>query len=187
MEENRKYSLKELITDIKMDVGRESGPSVLCALYYFLFHPSVKVLFYYRLSHWLRVHGLRKLAYAVKDFQSHYGCYISQTSVIGKNLNLPHPVGIVIGDHVVIEDDVSIYQNVTLGSHGKEGEPLAYPHICKGVKIFAGAVLIGNIKVGEYATVGANSVVLSDIPPYSTAVGVPYKKSNQLNSLGMPK
>lgn len=174
----REYSLKELIAAIKTDVGRKSGSSVLCALYYFLFHPSVKVLFYYRLSHWLHVNGLLKLSYAVRYLQGQYGCYISQTSIIGNSLNLPHPVGIVIGDHVVIEDDVSIYQNVTLGSHGKEGGPLEYPYVHKDVRIFAGAVLVGNIRVGEYATVGANSVVLSDVPPYSTAVGVPYKKSD---------
>lgn len=174
--ENYRYSLKELIADIKTDVGRKSGPSVLCALYYFLFHPSVKVLFYYRLSHWLHIKGFSKLSYAVRYLQGQYGCYISQTSVIGRNLNLPHPVGIVIGDHVVIEDNVSIYQNVTLGSHGKESRPLEYPYIYKGVKIFSGAVLIGDIKVGEHAIIGANSVVLSDVPPRSTAVGIPYKK-----------
>lgn len=87
-------------------------------------------------------------------------------------------MGVVIGEGVVVEDDVCIYQNVTLGSHGKKGCPSGYPHIHRGAKIFAGAVLIGKIDVGENAIIGANSVVLSDVPPDSIAVGVPYKKSS---------
>ncbi len=86
---------------------------------------------------------------------------------------MPHPIGIVIGDGVVIHDDVTIFQNVTLGSHGKNSKDLKYPTIGKSVKIYAGAVIIGGVSIGEGAVIGANSVVNSNVPPFSVIVGVP--------------
>lgn len=175
MGKDYQYTWINFIKDAKMDIGRKSGPSILCAIYYLLFHPATKVLFYYRLSHWLYCRGLREPARFIRHLQSHYGCYISEKCIIGKRLNLPHPVGIVIGEKAIVEDDVTIYQCVTLGSHGKQNKPQEYPYIQQGAKIFSGAVLIGNIKVGKNAVIGANAVILSDVPPGSIAVGVPYK------------
>ncbi|WP_154856957.1 serine O-acetyltransferase [Cyclobacterium xiamenense] len=102
-----------------------------------------------------------------------WNCDISYSSFIGKNLHMPHPIGIVIGDGVVIHDDVTIFQNVTLGSHGKNSKDLKYPTIGKSVKIYAGAVIIGGVSIGEGAVIGANSVVNSNVPPFSVIVGVP--------------
>jgi serine O-acetyltransferase len=103
-----------------------------------------------------------------------YGCYISRRAKIGPRLRLPHPVGIVIGDGVVIGNGCTIYQHVTLGGrrlgdwqHGR------YPVVGDGVVLFAGAVIAGSIVIGDHSTVGANAVVLDDIPADSIAVGNP--------------
>ncbi|WP_375583726.1 serine O-acetyltransferase [Cyclobacterium xiamenense] len=102
-----------------------------------------------------------------------WNCDISYSSKIGRNLHLPHPIGIVIGEGAVIHDDVTIFQNVTLGSHGKSGEKLTYPTIERGATIYAGAIIIGGVSIGEGAVIGANSVVNIDVPPFSVAVGIP--------------
>ena len=90
-------------------------------------------------------------------------------------MSLPHPIGIVVGDGVIIRDNVKIWHQVTLGSHGKKGEPLAYPIIEDGVKVFAGAKIIGGVIIGENAVIGANSVVNIDVPKSTTAIGIPCK------------
>lgn len=101
------------------------------------------------------------------------GCDISYNSFIGKNLKMPHPIGIIIGDGVVINNNVKIFQQVTFGSHGKKDEEKNYPTIEDNVIIFAGAKIIGNIVVGENAIIGANAVVNIDVPANSIAVGIP--------------
>ena len=83
-----------------------------------------------------------------------------------------HATGIVIGETTVIEDDVSIMQSVTLGGTGNEKGD-RHPKIRSGVLISAGAKVLGNIEIGRSAKVGAGSVVLKDVPPHTTVVGVP--------------
>ena len=86
-------------------------------------------------------------------------------------LCLPHPVGIVIGEGSVIGNDVTIYQGVTLGRASHEVD--AYPSIDDGAVIYAGATLLGPIRIGRNAVVAAHSVVLSDVPDFATVVGAP--------------
>jgi serine O-acetyltransferase len=100
-------------------------------------------------------------------------CDISYNASIGKNLRMPHPVGIVIGEGVVIKDDVVIFQQVTLGSDGKNKAHKIYPVIENGVKIYAGAKIIGGVKIGKKAVIGANSVVNINVPSKAIAVGIP--------------
>lgn len=103
-----------------------------------------------------------------------YGCYISPLAKLGPGLELRHPVGVVIGDGVVTEPNVSIYQHVTLGQRGGQGlEQRDYPHLLTGVKVYAGACVLGGITVGENTIIGANAVVLHDIPANAVVVGVP--------------
>ena len=90
-------------------------------------------------------------------------------------MKLPHPIGIVIGDGVVVKDDVMIFQHVTLGSHGKNKKEMQYPTVESGVIIYPGVKIIGGVTIGENAIIGANSVVNIDVPANSTAVGVPCK------------
>jgi serine O-acetyltransferase len=85
---------------------------------------------------------------------------------------LDHGAGIVIGETAVVEDDVSILQNVTLGGTGKtHGD--RHPKVRRGVMIGAGAKIIGNIEIGAFSKVAAGSVVLRDVPPRCTVAGVP--------------
>ncbi len=102
-------------------------------------------------------------------------CDISYNSTIGKNLRIPHPIGIVIGDGVIIRDNVMVFQQVTFGSHGKKSKQMAYPVIEDGVTIYAGAKIIGGITIGGNSIIGANAVVTQNIPGNSVAGGIPAK------------
>ena len=109
--------------------------------------------------------------------QRKYACYISAKAIVGTNVDLRHPVGIVIGDGVVIANNVVIYQNVTIGAARLgEGEKGLYPKIGDNVIIFAGAKIIGGIVIGDNAIIGANSVVLNDVPCGARVVGAPAKQ-----------
>ena len=100
-----------------------------------------------------------------------YGCYISPLAVIGSGLRLPHPIGIVIGEGVVIGRNVTIFQSVTVGV--TSAGALQYPRIGDDVVIYAGAVIIGPVVIGQGASIGANAVVNTDVPAGCMAVGVP--------------
>jgi serine O-acetyltransferase len=93
---------------------------------------------------------------------------------MGKGIFIDHATGVVIGQTAVIEDDVSILQNVTLGGTGKERGD-RHPKIRRGVLIGAGAKILGNIEVGHCSRVAAGSVVLQPVPPNATVAGVPAK------------
>ena len=99
-----------------------------------------------------------------------FGCHLYAEARIGGGLHLPHPTGIVIGS-AVIGSNVTIYQNVTIGLSGADS--VKYPELSDGSVIFSGAVVVGDVRVGIDSIVGANSVVLIDIPDGQTAVGVP--------------
>ncbi|WP_339367512.1 serine O-acetyltransferase [Thalassoporum mexicanum] len=88
-------------------------------------------------------------------------------------MNFPHPFCVVIGEAVKIGDHVKIFQQVTIGSHGRTGLDKQYPKIMDQVILYAGAQVIGDLTVGKHAVVGANAVVLEDVPDYGVAVGIP--------------
>ncbi len=100
-------------------------------------------------------------------------CAFSALSEWHPSTEFPHPIGIVIGDGVVVEEGCTIWQNVTLGSHGKIGEVMAYPRVGRNVRIYCNATIIGGISVGENSVVGANSVVTTSVPANSVVVGSP--------------
>ena len=121
-----------------------------------------------------RDRGLFNLANFISNRLKSRGIYISPKAKISKSAKFPHPIAIVIGEGVVIEDDVRIYQSVTLGgARVGDWEAGHYPTIGAGTVIFAGAVIVGNIKIGKNCVIGANSVVLKDVPDNATCVGVP--------------
>jgi serine acetyltransferase len=97
------------------------------------------------------------------------GCEISPNAVVPRSVRFPHPTGIVIGSGSVLEDDVIVYQNVTLGSHGRPDTPAGYPSIGRGTILYAGAVIIGKIRVGQNCVIGANALVTTDVPDHSIA------------------
>ena len=89
-----------------------------------------------------------------------------------KSATLRHPVGIVVGEYSEIGENVQIGQNVTLGGHGEDG-PSVHPVVEDNVTIYSGAVVVGDITLGKGCTIGANSVVLDDVPEDKTSVGAP--------------
>jgi serine acetyltransferase len=100
-----------------------------------------------------------------------FNCYISINSKVGKNLAFVHPIGNVIGNGVIIGDNCKIWQNVTIGA--KSDEELEYPYIGNNVKIYANAVIFGNIHVGDNAIIGSGAVVTKDVPPWAVVAGNP--------------
>jgi len=140
-------------------------------------YPGVWALGFHRLAHWLFVGELYFLARAV----NHTARWLTAIDIhpgakIGRNFFIDHGFT-VIGETAEIGDDVTIYQNVTLGgtnpSTGVGGK--RHPTLCSGVVIGSGAQVLGPIEVGEGAKVGANSVVTKDVAPQSTVVGIPAK------------
>lgn len=101
------------------------------------------------------------------------GCDISIGAIVPTSTRFPHPTGIVIGDGVRLGERVTIYQNVTLGSHGRPGAMPTYPIVDDDCTLFAGCVLIGDITLGKGAIVGANSVLTQSLDDRQIAVGVP--------------
>ena len=175
-------TFNETINAIKNDL-----PSNKFSLKDFLvnyFHsPRFRVLLNHRLGKYLS----KRHFFLFRHMSAYYrtrllvkrGCDISYNAIVGKNVLMPHPMGIVIGDKVEIHDNVVIFQQVTFGSHGKKAEKKNYPIVKNGAKIYAGAKIIGGITIGENAIVGANSVVNVDVPPNSIAVGIPCRIINR--------
>lgn len=127
----------------------------------------------YRVAHWLWQRGRHQLAWFLQNRISEaFGMDIHPAARIGRGIMIDHGTGVVIGETTVIEDDVSLLQNVTLGGTGKETGD-RHPKVRRGALICAGAKVLGNIEIGCCAKVGAASVVLQDVPPRTTAVGVP--------------
>jgi serine O-acetyltransferase len=133
----------------------------------------------HRLAHWLHGRGRRDFAYYLQSKASEvFQVDINPAVPMGKGIFIDHGTGVVVGETAVIEDDVSILQNVTLGGTGKESGD-RHPKIRRGVLIGAGAEVLGNIEVGRCSRVAAGSVVLKPVPPNATVAGVPAKVVGQ--------
>ncbi|MHA7872023.1 MAG: serine O-acetyltransferase [Hyphococcus sp.] len=133
----------------------------------------------HRVSNWLWRHDRRSLAlYLQSRISELFAVDIHPQTPIGKGVFFDHATGIVIGQTAVIEDEVSILQNVTLGGTGKE-EGDRHPKIRRGALVSVGAKVLGNIEVGEGAKIAAGSVVLKDVEPHCTVAGVPAKPVGQ--------
>jgi serine O-acetyltransferase len=165
-------NLLKIIKEDFLNVKR-NDPALHSTFELFFNYPGLWALFFYRISNSLYKKGLRFLP----RFISALGQFLTTVDIhpaatIGCRVFIDHGVGVVIGETAVIGDDVLIYQQVTLGgvslSHGKR-----HPTIGNGVVVGAGAKVLGNITLGEGSRIGANSVVLKDVPPHSTAVGIP--------------
>lgn len=127
----------------------------------------------YRIAHALWNAGRRDAAFALANQASVvFGVDIHPAARIGAGVMIDHGTGVVIGETTVIEDNVSLLQNVTLGGTGKEHGD-RHPKIRSGVMIGAGAIILGNIEVGTMSKVAAGSVVLRPVPPHCTVAGVP--------------
>ncbi|AAC22265.1 TPA: serine O-acetyltransferase [Haemophilus influenzae] len=133
----------------------------------------------YRITHYLWNQNRKSLAlYLQNQISVAFDVDIHPAAKIGHGIMFDHATGIVVGETSVIENDVSILQGVTLGGTGKESGD-RHPKVREGVMIGAGAKILGNIEVGKYAKIGANSVVLNPVPEYATAAGVPARIVSQ--------
>ena len=140
-------------------------------LYYKGFH-AIQT---HRLAHWLSGKGRKDFAlYLQSRSSSVFQCDINPAARIGRGIFLDHATGLVVGETAVIDDDVSILHDVTLGGTGKENED-RHPKIRHGVMIGAGAKILGNIEIGHCARVAAGSVVIKPVPNNVTVAGVPAK------------
>lgn len=139
----------------------------------FLYFKGFHALQTHRVAHWLWRQGRQSLALFFQNRMStEFAVDIHPNARLGHGLMLDHATGLVIGETAVVGNNVSILQSVTLGGTGKEDGD-RHPKIGHGVLISAGAKILGNIKVGDGAKVGAGSVVLQDVPPHTTVAGVP--------------
>jgi serine O-acetyltransferase len=130
----------------------------------------------HRLAHWLWAKGRKDFAYYLQSRSSTaLQCDIHPAARIGRGIFLDHATGLVIGETAVVEDDVSMLQDVTLGGTGKQDGD-RHPKIRQGVLIGAGAKVLGNIEVGHCARIAAGSVVLKSVPHNVTVAGVPAKE-----------
>ena len=138
-----------------------------------LLYPGIKAVRSHRLAHWCYRHDLKFLARAISQrSRRRTGIEIHPGATIGRRLVIDHGMGIVIGETAEIGDDCLIYHGVTLGGTGKDVGK-RHPTIGNNVLIGTGAKVLGPFKVGDNSRIAANSVVLSEIPPNSTAVGIP--------------
>ncbi|MFT4822647.1 MAG: serine O-acetyltransferase [Halioglobus sp.] len=141
----------------------------------FLYFKGFHALQSHRVGHWLWKQGRQSLALFFQNrVSSEFGVDIHPAAKLGRGIMLDHATGLVIGETATVGNNVSILQSVTLGGTGKD-EGDRHPKIGDGVLISAGATILGNIRVGAGAKVGAGSVVLEDVAAHTTVAGVPAK------------
>lgn len=129
----------------------------------------------HRINHRLWQNGRKTLAYFLQNRASEiFGVDVHPAARFGRGIMFDHGTGIVIGETAVLGDDISILHGVTLGGSGKEGGD-RHPKVGNGVMIGANASVLGNIRIGDCAKIGAGSVVVRDVEPHNTVVGVPAK------------
>jgi len=165
------HSIRDQIISMK-----KRDPAARSLLEIILCYPGLHALFFHRIAHILWNYKL----YLIARFVSHISRFLTAIEIhpaakIGKRFFIDHGVGVVIGETAEVGDDVFIYHQVTLGATTSK-KIKRHPTIGNGVIIGAGAKLLGPINVGKEAKIGANSVVVSDVPPRATMVGIPAKE-----------
>jgi len=152
---------------------KERDPAATSAANVLLNYPGIHALMAHRVNHWLWTSGLRGFARFSSQVSRFFtGIEIHPGAVIGRRFFVDHGMGVVIGETTVIKDDVTIYQGVTLGGTGKETGK-RHPTLEDCVVVGVGASVLGNITIGRGSKVGGGAVVIDDVPPNSTAVGIP--------------
>ena len=156
-----------------IQVARERDPAARNALEVLLTYPGLHAMLIHRLAHGLAVHGWITLPRLI----THLGRFVTGIEIhpraeIGRRLFIDHGMGIVIGETAVIGEDCHLYQGVTLGGTSTRREK-RHPTLEDHVVVGAGAEIIGAVTIGAHARIGAGSVVVSNVPPFATVVGVP--------------
>lgn len=164
-----------LYAEIKEDFSNayKNDPALNSKLDFLFNYPGVWAVAWYRIAHRLYTSNFKSLARIIMGLtQILTNIDIHPGAKIGKRVFIDHGTGVVIGQTAIVEDDVLIYQGVTLGgvslTNGKR-----HPTVKKGAILGAGAKILGNITIGKYAKIGANSVVVKEVPDNATAIGIP--------------
>lgn len=166
-----------LIYDIKSILERD--PAARNGFEVFFLYPGLHAVMWHRVSHFLFKHNLKFAARAVSQLTRFFtGIEIHPGAEIGKGLMIDHGMGVVIGETAVVGDNCTIYQGVTLGGTGKETGK-RHPTLGNNVVVGSGAKVLGPFHVGDNSKIAAGAVVLSEVPPDSTCVGVPARVVKQ--------
>jgi serine O-acetyltransferase len=141
----------------------------------FLYFKGFHAIQTHRLAHWLWHNAERDFALYLQSRSSDvFQTDIHPAASFGKGIFLDHATGLVVGETAVIEDDVSLLQDVTLGGTGKEARD-RHPKVRRGAMVGAGAKILGNIEIGSFARIAAGALVLGSVPPNATVAGIPAK------------
>jgi serine O-acetyltransferase len=158
---------------------KDRDPAAKSALEVLLLYPGLHALVFYRISHQLWKWKIpivpRWLSQLGRSFT---GIEIHPGAQIGKNFFIDHGMGVVIGETAIVGDNVLLYQGTTLGGTGKETGK-RHPTLGNNVVVGAGAKILGNILIGDNSYIGANAVVIKNVPPNSTVVGIPGRITKQ--------
>ncbi len=158
---------------------KERDPAAKNALEVLLLYPGLHALVIYRIAHKFWQWKLPLIPrWLSQSARFGTGIEIHPGAIIGKNLFIDHGMGVVIGETTVIGDNVLLYQGVTLGGTGKESGK-RHPTVGNNVVVGTGAKILGNIAIGDNSYIGANAVVIKDVPPNSTVVGIPGRITRQ--------
>jgi serine O-acetyltransferase len=161
-----------LISDIK--TIKYKDPAAGSTLSILLTYNGMHAVWTYRVAHVLWKMKLKLLAKILSSTSRIFtGVEIHPGATIGKNFFIDHGNGVVIGETAMIGENVLMYHQVTLGGTGNDTGMRRHPSVCDNVMIAAGAKILGNIHIGTNAKIGANAVVLKDVPANATAVGIP--------------
>lgn len=166
-----------LFKNLKYDLNKvmENDPAARGKIEVFLLYPTIHALIAYRIAHYFYNKKLFFIARLISQISRFFtGIEIHPGAKIGRGLVIDHGMGVVIGETAEIGDDVLLYHGVTLGGTGKD-KGKRHPTLGNNVVIGAGAKVLGPIYIGSNSKIGANSVVLKDVPDGATAVGIPAK------------
>ena len=166
-----------MFRNLRYDLNKvmENDPAARSKIEVFLLYPTIHALIAYRISHYLYINKLFFLARLISQISRFFtGIEIHPGAKIGRGLVIDHGMGVVIGETSEIGDNVILYHGVTLGGTGKD-KGKRHPTVGNNVVIGAGAKVLGPIYIGSNSKIGANSVVLNNVPEGATAVGIPAK------------
>ena len=166
-----------MFRNLRYDLNKvmENDPAARSKIEVILLYPTIHALIAYRISHYLYINKLFFLARLISQISRFFtGIEIHPGAKIGRGLVIDHGMGVVIGETAEIGDNVLLYHGVTLGGTGKD-KGKRHPTVGNNVVIGAGAKVLGPIYIGSNSKIGANSVVLNNVPEGATAVGIPAK------------
>lgn len=175
--EDVKSVVDSIKNEIKNDIDavQRGDPAARGRVEIFLTNQGVHAILSYRMAHLLYTNNFTFIAKLISQISRFFtGIEIHPAALIGKRLLIDHGSGVVIGETAVVGDDCILFHGVTLGGRGNvKGK--RHPTLRNGVVVGAGAKILGNVEIGNNVKIGANAVVLSDVPDDATAVGVPAK------------